>query len=258
MISLNDVLWMGLKYFLFIFLAAFVIYFVAGIFTYGKPLRNKRNPSWADVVMVLGMGLMHRLIDLFRGKYSSKGRAGHSWLDDQQVLAMVRGMRPDGFETFVAKMFTALGYRTALVGGTGDGGIDIEMTKDGRHHVVQCKKFITRKVDPHDVRDFFGAMGDRHIDGKGFFVTSNIFTLEAERFTEGKPIELVDGGRLVRLIRESGILDGASASKTVVTNQPTENCPSCGRKLVVRTNRQDQGRFLGCSGYPGCRYTKPL
>ncbi|HKJ91566.1 MAG TPA: type I DNA topoisomerase [Longimicrobiales bacterium] len=35
-----------------------------------------------------------------------------------------------------------------------------------------------------------------------------------------------------------------------------EKCPECGRPLVVRWNRR--GRFLGCSGYPECRYTRSL
>lgn len=38
------------------------------------------------------------------------------------------------------------------------------------------------------------------------------------------------------------------------------NCPKCGSALVVRTARQGPnagGSFLGCSGYPKCRYTRP-
>ncbi len=33
-------------------------------------------------------------------------------------------------------------------------------------------------------------------------------------------------------------------------------CDQCGRPMVVKWNRY--GRFLGCSGYPDCRNTKPL
>jgi DNA topoisomerase-1 len=33
-------------------------------------------------------------------------------------------------------------------------------------------------------------------------------------------------------------------------------CPECGNELAVRWNRY--GRFLGCTGYPECRYTKSL
>jgi len=34
------------------------------------------------------------------------------------------------------------------------------------------------------------------------------------------------------------------------------DCPECGRPLLVRWNRY--GRFLGCSGYPECRFTQPV
>lgn len=36
-------------------------------------------------------------------------------------------------------------------------------------------------------------------------------------------------------------------------------CPRCGRPLVERRNRKGEGHpFLGCSGYPKCRYTRRL
>jgi len=35
-----------------------------------------------------------------------------------------------------------------------------------------------------------------------------------------------------------------------------ENCPECGQELVVKWGRN--GRFIACSGYPECKYTKPL
>jgi DNA topoisomerase I len=41
-----------------------------------------------------------------------------------------------------------------------------------------------------------------------------------------------------------------------VLDADEEPCPECGRPLVVRWNRY--GRFLGCSGYPECRYTRPM
>jgi ssDNA-binding Zn-finger/Zn-ribbon topoisomerase 1 len=34
-------------------------------------------------------------------------------------------------------------------------------------------------------------------------------------------------------------------------------CPECGRAVYRRTRRSDGNPFLGCSGYPGCRYTAP-
>lgn len=33
---------------------------------------------------------------------------------------------------------------------------------------------------------------------------------------------------------------------------------TCGMPFVVRTNRKNGNEFLGCSGYPNCKETKPL
>lgn len=35
-----------------------------------------------------------------------------------------------------------------------------------------------------------------------------------------------------------------------------EICPKCGKPLIIRWGRN--GKFIGCSGYPECRYTRPL
>jgi len=230
---------------------------IAGLVTYGRPIKTKRGDGVADDIMNIGMGLSHMLIgyivELFRG-----GRQGGTWLNDQQILAMLRGMSPSEFEAYIADMFTALGYRTKLVGGSGDGGIDIAMTKDGHRYLVQCKKFITQKVTPHDIRDFFGAMGGQHIDGRGFFVTTNIFTSAAEREAEGKQIELIHGNELIRMIRDSGILGKPPDTQMHISTAQIELCPMCGSSLVVRTNNNTGNNFIGCSQFPKCNFTKPV
>jgi len=35
-----------------------------------------------------------------------------------------------------------------------------------------------------------------------------------------------------------------------------ENCPDCGKPLVIKQGRY--GKFLGCSGYPKCKFIKAL
>jgi len=35
-----------------------------------------------------------------------------------------------------------------------------------------------------------------------------------------------------------------------------EKCPKCGSILLLREGRY--GKFLGCSGFPKCKYTRPL
>ena len=35
-----------------------------------------------------------------------------------------------------------------------------------------------------------------------------------------------------------------------------EDCPECGKQLIIRSGRS--GKFVGCSGYPDCRYTRAV
>src|SRR5690606_27914242 len=58
---------------------------------------------------------------------------------------------------------------------------------------------------------------------------------------------------------ERRLTEGANRSEEIVRDTVAADagpCPECGRDLAVRWNRY--GRFLGCTGYPECRYTRSL
>jgi len=45
--------------------------------------------------------------------------------------------------------------------------------------------------------------------------------------------------------------------KVTLEDEPTgENCPTCGRPLIIKRGRF--GKFISCSGFPDCKFTKPL
>ena len=104
------------------------------------------------------------------------------------------------FKLFITKVFQRLGFSIELTSGSGDEGIDIIITKGDRKYCAKCKRH-QKPIGQPVIRDFYGAMmniGAR----KGFVVTSGIFSLAAESFAEGKPIELIDGEGLLKLIRD--------------------------------------------------------
>ena len=131
----------------------------------------------------------------------SKIHKQSQWRTDRELIIWLRGLKPWEFEQYVADLFTKLGYRTNVVGGSYDKGIDVIAEKDGIKHYIQCKKYITSVVGVNEVRDFYGALADHLANGKGYFITTNKFTLEAEKFAEDKPIELIDGNKLIKYIR---------------------------------------------------------
>lgn len=157
-------------------------------------------------------------------------------------------MKPKDFEEYIADLFSRLGFKTQAVGRSHDGGIDVIAEKDGIKHYIQCKKHITSQVTVHDVRDFYGALADKLTKGNGYFITTNKFTLEAEKFAEDKPIELIDGSKLIEYIYF------AKKEKDVLEKPELEKCPKCNGCLVKRKGKF--GEFYGCSNYPKCRFTK--
>ncbi len=153
-------------------------------------------------------------------------------LSDEKLLYMLKGMPPSQFEREVADMFEGLGYSTEVTGGANDGGIDVVARKDGKKYYIQCKKFMTREVTPHDVRDFLGAITNiNNPADKGFFVTTNGFTLMAEKAAEGNPrIELIDGTKLVQYYKLADKNEMPQKEVSAPTVVP-KKCPRCGGEL---------------------------
>ncbi|MCB9815836.1 restriction endonuclease [Candidatus Nomurabacteria bacterium] len=169
------------------------------------------------------------------------------WFLGKQKVQDLQKLTPSQFEEYIAELFKSLGYQAVVTGGKGDGGVDVEAEKDGIKHYIQCKKFITSKVPVGAVRDFYGAIADRIDGGKGYFITTNVFTLDAEHFAEDKPIELVDKFKLMEYMHMANV--EVPESTPVV-------CPKCGSELIRRSGKY--GPFMGCSTYPKCDYTKKL
>ncbi|HRO65441.1 MAG TPA: topoisomerase DNA-binding C4 zinc finger domain-containing protein, partial [Candidatus Dojkabacteria bacterium] len=72
---------------------------------------------------------------------------------------------------------------------------------------------------------------------------------EAELFSEGKPIELLDGFKLIKLIKLT------ESNKKVVIPKVTQSvCPKCGSSLILKSGKY--GEFYGCTKYPECKFTK--
>jgi restriction system protein len=136
--------------------------------------------------------------------------------------------------------------------------------KEGKKYFIQCKKFMTQEVTPHDVRDFLGAITNVNNPAeKGFFITTNGFTLMAEKAAEGNPrIELINGSRLVeyyKLAQDKLPAENATIPIPAVppVPQPAKICPQCGGKLELRVARQGSHagqQFWGCSNFPKCKY----
>jgi len=204
------------------------------------------------IVVLIIKYLLPDLIKNLRNK--RKFKAGAKWRNDRDLIYWLRGMKPWEFEEYVAGLFSKLGYKTEKVGGGYDRGVDVIAEKDGIKYYIQCKKYITSEVGVGEVRDFYGAIADHLAQGEGYFITTNKFTLEAKKFVEDKPIELIDGQSLIKYIRLAEKETKLSPSEVIV--KAKEKCPQCDGDLVERKGKF--GQFYGCSNYPKCRFTKQI
>jgi restriction system protein len=151
---------------------------------------------WA-IALILGLSpiFLDKLVKSHRIKRARK--TGEKWFSDKEFLQQLRKMDPRDFEEYVAELFRELGYNAKAVGRSHDEGVDVIAEKDGTTHYIQCKRY-NRKVTLEEVRDFYGTLADKIAKGANYFVTTDSFTLGAEKFAEDKPIELIDGYKLVK------------------------------------------------------------
>jgi len=162
---------------------------------------SNKNLFWK--MLVWGLVFLGALIIIALLVKRSRIHKQSQWRTDRELLSWLRELKPWEFERYMAELFTKLGYKTIVTGGGYDRGVDVVAEKDGLKHYIQCKKYITSTVGPGELRDFYGAIADHLAQAKSYFITTNKFTLEAERFAEDKPIELIDGNKLIRYIRLS-------------------------------------------------------
>lgn len=119
----------------------------------------------------------------------------------------------------------------------------------GRKTVVQCKRWRTAQVGVSLIRELFGVVVAEKAQ-RGVFVTSGTFTPDAVAFARDKPLELVDGPALAKLVED------------VQTSKPTQSstvtapaCPKCGGEMVQHVAKRgaNAGKpFWGCLRYPQC------
>jgi len=178
----------------------------------------------------------------------------------------------EDFEHLVGEAFRERGFSVSETAPGPDGGVDLELRKDGELHLVQCKRWRARKVGVEIVRELYGVMSARGAVG-GYVVSSGTFSPEAHDFAKGRNIDLWDGATLKTVIRRERKARLAAAPAPIPQDDPAASsggqspatgmpsCPECGRNMVLRTARRGANagqQFWGCSDFPRCRATRPL
>jgi len=117
--------------------------------------------------------------------------------------------RKDGIalEETTKRLLQAMGLKAATTKVSGDGGIDVVAYSESPifagKYIVQCKDW-TNPVGEPVVRDLFGVVMSEGAN-KGILITTGHFTSTAESFAAGKPLELIDGNSLRKLLKQYSI-----------------------------------------------------
>lgn len=185
--------------------------------------------------------------DSFRAKELLTG------VGSRGVTEALAEMSWQDFELLMGQWFKTQGYDVVQAGGAhADGGIDIELRKDGELYLVQCKHYRAWKVPVDTVRDLYGVMTSRGAAG-GFVITSGRFTGPAREFASGRVISLIDGEKLSQILKQTDV-GSTQTVENIVHIAP--KCPRCGSEMVRRTAHRGNNfgkDFWGCPKYPSCK-----
>lgn len=172
-----------------------------------------------------------------------------------RVPEYLKSMDPREFEILVCQLFEAQNYEVRLTQYVGDGGIDGYLYKDSKIILLQCKRYKGSVGEPA-VRDLYGAMAHEKADA-GYMVTTGNVSKQAKSWIGDKPIRVIELNELIELIdlymNENFVVPKAFEVKNFV-DLDSKICPECGRGL--RSVSGKNGKFIGCTGYPNCKYTR--
>lgn len=128
-------------------------------------------------------------------------------LSDLDDAVNLMDLDPFQFEHLVANLFGKMGLETKLTQSSRDGGVDCIAFDTrpivGGKIVIQAKRY-KNTVGVSAVRDLYGTMLNEGAS-KGLLVCTSGYGPDAFSFAKDKPIELIDGGALLYMLKDVGV-----------------------------------------------------
>ena len=148
----------------------------------------------------------------------------------------------------------SLGYQVQSTPKSGDQGIDLILTKDGKITIVQCKG-QKGPASPAVVRELYGSFAAFTCAHHAILACTAGFTRGAISFAKRNQISLISAKEIVRMA------EGFSQPKqeqALMLNNPvpkastSRKCPKCGHAMTLQSTKYD--RFWRCSRFPNCKF----
>lgn len=115
------------------------------------------------------------------------------------IMSSIDSMEGHAFEEFVADLLRKLGYeRVKVTPGSGDQGVDVIASKDGKKYAIQCKRY-SQKLGNKPVQE---AHAGKTIYGcsVAVVITNNYFTEGGKEAAQALGVELWDRDTLQRML----------------------------------------------------------
>jgi hypothetical protein len=166
---------------------------------------KKRHPSSGSLAFLQALRL-HKLYGA--AKAEADAAAYQANLRKRSYWTFLDGY---GFERAAAEVLNKHQFNAFVTPGSGDGGIDIHVTRNGLKGVVQCKAHMAR-CGPHVVRDLYGVINHARASF-GIIVSLGGFTKGAVDFARDKPILFVNLDDLIAMQEGRDVLAEAFTPK---------------------------------------------
>lgn len=184
-----------------------------------------------------------------------------AFLRDCRTLNSLQAIEPYTFQRLTWTIFERIGFDVERTPAGRDGGADGILHREGMKWVLQCKRYRGDVGEPI-LRDLFGTLHHLGADA-GILVTTGRISDPARAFAADKPLSLVDGKELLKLLDTAGLTEETLPDDLVVSRDippvldprigRNPKCPGCGRRLTLKSGKY--GNFWGCTGWPKCHYT---
>jgi HJR/Mrr/RecB family endonuclease len=102
--------------------------------------------------------------------------------------SLYKDYSPIEFEHVTAEIFRQLGFEARVTPASGDEGLDVILSRNGRKIGVQCKQY-KNPVGPGAIREFSGSLMAADLT-KGYFVTTSDFTEAAKQAAKKSKVEI--------------------------------------------------------------------
>lgn len=165
---------------------------------------------------------LDELLSSYRSELAALSEVCNNKFDLDTRVEELYSLSPREFEEYTQQLLVYMGYENVILTPyANDKGVDLFCERNGQSIAVQCKKYKGTVGSP-EIISFLGAMSNAQVDS-GIFITTGMFTFEAEALAAKNPILLINRVRLAKTI--TNLLDTTKSSIK-------ENHPQTGQTTI--------------------------